>query len=352
MRKFGEYDLSKLSDSRLQYMRNPPKFTYIFVPIVIMIVAGTIVWSAFAVKAEEIQTSGIITVSDKYPVMVEVTGTVSEIISNEGDVLISGDVIFKLDTSEVEITIGKLESDRRFLEDRISYIDKFITETYKTLPSQPFKNEGDQREFYILFEKYLLDKKNLVNPDQIEQLNYQMRSSLLADNSNCISNLTEVQANLESYKLLLSKYTVTAKGSGILHYDSRFTSGTFIQAGSLLGSISGSDNKKIIEMYISSGDRSKLEVGQECRFTVDGLAQTEYGSLGGKILSISSDAIVQQGSGVFFRVTVEFDVDHISDSKGNKISITNGMTVRVWVTYEKITYLKYFMEQLGLGDYF
>jgi len=351
MRKFGEYDLSKLSDSRLQYMRNPPKFTYIFVIIVIIIIAGAIIWSAFAVKAEEIQTSGIITVSDKYPVTVEVTGTVSEIILNEGNVVLFGDVIFKLDTSEMDIAIGKLESDKEFLESRISYLEKFLSETYKASSKQPFINEGDQREFYVLFAKYLSDKNILTTPEQLEQLNYQIRSSLLTDNSNCTSNLSEVKANLGSYELALSKYTITAKGNGTLHYDSQLISGTFIQAGSLIGSISGSDDKRIIEMYISSADRSKLVEGQECKFTIDGLAQTEYGSLNGKILSISSDALVQQ-SGVFFRVTVEFDADHISDSKGNKISIVNGMTVRVWVTYEKITYLKYFMEQLGLGDYF
>jgi len=127
--------------------------------------------------------------------------------------------------------------------------------------------------------------------------------------------------------------------------------GMYVQAGALVGSISGGDGDRVIEMYILSGDRSKIDIGQECRFTVDGLAQTEYGSLRGTVMDISSDAIAQQGA-IIFKVTIGFEDTHISDSKGGEVEIRNGMTVRAWVTYEKVTYFKYLMEQIGLGDYF
>lgn len=51
-------------------------------------------------------------------------------------------------------------------------------------------------------------------------------------------------------------------------------------------------------------------------------------------------------------VIVEFDPQYVEDSKGNRTDISNGMTARVWVKYDKITYMKYWMEQIGLGKYF
>lgn len=82
-----------------------------------------------------------------------------------------------------------------------------------------------------------------------------------------------------------------------------------------------------------------------------GLAQTEYGSVKGTVKSISDDAIVKDGHAVF-KVIIEFDADSVTDSKGKETKLENGMTVTAWVTYEKVTYLKYFAEQLGLGKVF
>jgi len=123
-----------------------------------------------------------------------------------------------------------------------------------------------------------------------------------------------------------------------------------LSAGTQIGTINSSESTKIIEMYIFSHQRSKIEVGQECKFTVDGLAQTEYGTISGTVLSISSDAILQ-GNGAFFKVTIRFDAETIEDSKGGKVNLVNGMTVRGWITYEKMTYLDYWLDLLGLGEY-
>ncbi|WP_048112614.1 HlyD family efflux transporter periplasmic adaptor subunit [Candidatus Methanoplasma termitum] len=123
-----------------------------------------------------------------------------------------------------------------------------------------------------------------------------------------------------------------------------------LQAGSMIGSVSNPIADRYVDLYITAAQRALIDVGQECNFTIDGLAQTEYGSINGTVESISSDAITQEG-GAYFRVKVSFDADYIQDSKGGKVNLSNGMTVRAWVTYEKVTYLKYWMEQLGLGKY-
>ena len=136
-----------------------------------------------------------------------------------------------------------------------------------------------------------------------------------------------------------------------MHFGAEIKKGLTLQAGAVLGSVSSPDDSRRIEAVVSSWDRVRLEVGQECRFTIDGLPQSEYGSLNGTISSISENAIITQ-SGAFFQVTVKYSDDHISDSKGGEIKLSDGMTVNIWVTYEKTTYLKYWMDKIGLGGLF
>lgn len=52
--------------------------------------------------------------------------------------------------------------------------------------------------------------------------------------------------------------------------------------------------------------------------------------------------------GAFFKVVVSFDDDILKDKKGNVVRIVNGMTVKVWTTYERTTYMDYFFDKLGI----
>jgi hypothetical protein len=188
------------------------------------------------------------------------------------------------------------------------------------------------------------------NQDLIGSLNNQTRTSLLAERGTTSVSLTNTEVNLKAYNNTLSKYDLNAVNSGVIHFDSFISIGMILQVGTQIGSINSTESTKVIEMYIPSYQRSKIETGQECKFTIDGLAQTEYGSIAGTVLSISSDAVIQ-GNGAFFKVIIEFDAVTIEDSKGGKVNLVNGMTVRTWITYEKMTYLKYWLDQIGLGEY-
>lgn len=352
MRRFGEYDLSKLSDSRLLYMRNPPKFAYIFTVVVIAALVVILIWSSFAVKAEQVESAGIIVTEDRFVIMPEVTGTIVEIKVKEGDVVEKGGIILSFDKTAIELEISTLESEKRRLSDRIGNIDKMIDSTNSSDPKQPFSNTGDQREFYSMFQSYRSNFDAYKgNQDMIDSLNYQTRTSLLTERGTVSASLSNTDANLKAYKNSLSKYDLKTVSPGTVHFDAFISIGMILSAGTQIGSINSSESVKMIELYIPSYQRSRIDVDQECKFTVDGLPQTEYGSINGKVLSISSDAIIQ-GNGAFFKVMIEFDTDTIEDSKGGKVNLVNGMTVRTWITYEKMTYLKYWMEQIGLGDYF
>ncbi|MDR3206359.1 MAG: HlyD family efflux transporter periplasmic adaptor subunit [Candidatus Methanoplasma sp.] len=352
MSRLGEYDLKRLSDSRIQYLRNPPKFTYIFTLIVILAVAAVLVWGAYSVRAEEVRTSGVIAAGGSTIVSPEITGVVSEVIFREGAEVEEGDAVIKFDHSDIDLALERLRSDRDRLNTRTSYIDRFVSATYGGDPAQPFSDTGEQREFFALFAKYRADLNAYAGVQEaVDSLNYQTRASLLSERSGLSDSLSSIDGDIRSYESALLRYDIRARGPGILHLDSEIKAGMTLQAGAILGSVSSPEDSRRIEMVIPSWERAKLEAGQECRFTVDGLPQTEYGDLRGAISSISENAIITE-NGAFFRITAEYSDDRIYDSKGVPVKLSDGMTVSVWVTYEKTTHLKYWMDQIGLGDYF
>ncbi|MCL2031756.1 MAG: HlyD family secretion protein [Methanomassiliicoccaceae archaeon] len=227
--------------------------------------------------------------------------------------------------------------------------------------SSPFsQSDNEQAKFHYMFESFsksydeylalAITVATASDPTMLISLKNQTIAQLASERGANAINMTPYVDELDSYNELLTRYDIKATILGIIHFDAQIRKGTVLQIGDIIGSISNPYSDRVIEMYIGSGDRSKIDVNQECSFIVDGLAQTEYGSIKGTVKSISSDAILQE-RGAFFRVVVEFDAEYMEDSKGGKIYLTNGMTVRAWVTYEKVTYMKYWLDQLGLGEY-
>ncbi|MCL2143279.1 MAG: HlyD family efflux transporter periplasmic adaptor subunit [Methanomassiliicoccaceae archaeon] len=245
---------------------------------------------------------------------------------------------------------NKLKADLAKAEARIGYISFMSAELRSTFPQNRI-NVADDRALHLYFDNFILELGLIgsEDDDKRESLRLTAGQNLAKDLRSNENEKDDIEVNIEAQETARSKYFIRSAIGGILHYDTDVFAGITLQIGTVIGSISDPDEKKIIEMYIPSGERSRIEEGQECRFTVDGLAQTEYGSIKGKVKSISDDAIVKDNYAVF-KVVVEFDADHITDSKGNEVKLENGMTVTAWITYEKVTYMKYYADQLGLGD--
>ncbi|MCL1905362.1 MAG: HlyD family efflux transporter periplasmic adaptor subunit, partial [Methanomassiliicoccaceae archaeon] len=333
MRKFGEYDMKKLSDSRMLYMRNPPKFAYIFTAIVIVILIGTVIWSAVTIKTEQVQVAGIITSEGKQTLSAGVSGTIYNINYYEGDAVSVGDVIAEFDKTDVNLEIIKREALISSLTKQTDCIYIMQTHIVNNDLTQPFTQSEDEIRFYYMFSNYVTSFISCGGNTILENnLNDQYLAQLTSERSTLTANKATVEAELETYKAMLTKYDIKALMPGTLHFDVPISTGIMLQAGTQIGNVSDPSSNKIIEMYIWSGERSKIDVGQECSFTVDGLAQTEYGSVKGVVKSISSDAMIGEG-GAFFRVIVEFEKEYIEDSKGGRIPLSNGMTVRAWITY-------------------
>ena len=232
--------------------------------------------------------------------------------------------------------------------ERLAYVEEMIDSMNRGNESNPFKqNSTDplEIEYYDLFNQYLeeANQSNLENKHEAVKLKY--LSAIRTESNNASDQIVQLKAQIASSEANIAKYTIRAAETGVVHYDTEVEVGSYIQTGTAVGSLnSGSD--KQLELAVSAHDRARMAVGQECRFTVDGLLQTEFGCIKGRIYSIANDATVTK-DGSFFKVKVAFEDQALVDDKGNMIEIINGMSVKTWTVYERNTYMQYFLDNLG-----
>lgn len=159
---------------------------------------------------------------------------------------------------------------------------------------------------------------------------------------------------LETQKQSISdaddEYVLYSPSDGVLHISSEIKSGMVIQGGSQIGTISGSDkNQMVVEASIPSSDRPRIHNNDDVSLAVPGLNQEEYGTISGKVIAIDEDATIDSEKGnIYFKVKIKPDNYYLKDKKGEKVNLTLGMTTETRVKYEKITYMKYFLEQIGI----
>ena len=345
MSRMGEYDFSRLSDSRILYLRNPPRFSYIFVVAVVIVIAATLIWSSTAVRAEEIRASGMVVSGDSAEIVPQASGIVSAVNFSEGDRVKAGDCIVEMDPSQKESEKAGYEKTRAGYEDRLAMVDKLLDALKDNRAKQPFeKSDG---EFYFVFEEYRNQQSMAEDEREKASIRYRLMDSMYSERRACVERIEGAANAISACEREIALFHVGAPVGGTLHFDTDVRIGAVLSSGARIGSLSSDDSVREITLYTSAADRPRMSVGQECRFTIDGLPQSEFGLVKGVVKSISSNATVTE-SGAVFKVVVGYEADYLEDSRGGTVAISDGMTVDVWIVYEKTTYLQYFKERFGL----
>lgn len=364
------YNLNELTDSRVLYDKNPPKFMIYIIALVTILLALFLVWANKSTKTYMVKGQGIVTTENKSQIMAAVSGSVVNVNALEGKEVKAGDVLFTLNPVEPNLESGQAEDQIEMFSKRIALLIR--AENDATALKNSFdKNKADEAEFYNkLTNSYTKGKEFVVDEaalkaeaatkEQIKQ--YRVTQKIKSDGNyydTILQFTTErTQLELEKDKLEIQKtalgksageFKVVAPKDGKLHLSANITKGMVLQAGNLLGSITNNKEDLIIETLIPASERPRIHKSDDVAVAVAGLNQAEYGTIKGKVLDIDQDATIDSEKGnVYFKVKVKLDRTYLADKKGEKVNLTLGMVTETSVKYEKITYMKYFMEQIGI----
>src|SRR5690606_11326872 len=154
--------------------------------------------------------------------------------------------------------------------------------------------------------------------------------------------LTQELVKAESRGKFMS---LSAPVDGVVQQLSVHTLGGVVTPAQALMAIVPKDTPVEIEVFLPNKDIGFVYPGQQVEVKFETFSFTRYGTIGGEVISVSSDAIQDERLGLVFGVRIKLAKDKIPVD-GRVVSLSPGMAATVEVKIGKRRLIHYFLSPL------
>lgn len=162
--------------------------------------------------------------------------------------------------------------------------------------------------------------------------------------------LAALRESIKLYRDRVERADVRSPVNGVVKAVKVTTQGQVVTPGMDLAEIVPIDDSLLVEADIKPSDVAFLYPGQKATVKITAYDYTLYGSLEGKLESISADTIADKDGNPFYRVTVRTERNYLKD-RGKKLHIIPGMVARVDVLTGQKTVLSYLLKPINRVRY-
>lgn len=361
-------DINELQDRRIMMEKKLPPFGYALILLTAALILFLVVWSTKNYRTYVSQSSGSVQATNKTYIMSSYSGSITELNIAEGAYVNEGDLIAHIKSTDLDMQQDSIQSQLDIYKKQKSQYEKLVKsiqddknyfsetdiddqpyyyqyETYKSQVAQkafdasPYQAAGYSDEQI----KALMEQ----NQSEVEALYYSTLQSISASLTSVQSNIDNLQSQLDALNTGANDYYIYAPTSGVIHMDTPYKVGMVLSAGTPLATVASENSDLEVVAYVTLSDRPLLHVGDPCKIAITGLSEYSYGTLTGTVTSIDSD-VTASSSGSYYKMTITPDSTYVISNSGDKVDLSNGMSVTARVEYDKLTYFEYAMEALGV----
>lgn len=361
-------DINELQDRRIMMEKKLPPFGYALILLTAALILFLVVWSTKNYRTYVSQSSGSVQAANKTYIMSSYSGSITELNIAEGTYVNEGDLIAHIKSTDLDMQQDSLQSQLDIYKKQKSQYEKLVKsiqddknyfsetdiddqpyyyqyETYKSQVAQkafdasPYQAAGYSDEQI----KALMEQ----NQSEVEALYYSTLQSISASLTSVQSNIDNLQSQMDALSTGANDYYIYAPTSGVIHMDTPYKVGMVLSAGTPLATVASENSDLEVVAYVTLSDRPLLHVGDPCKIAITGLSEYSYGTLTGTVTSIDSD-VTASSSGSYYKMTIAPDSTYVISNSGDKVDLSNGMSVTARVEYDKLTYFEYAMEALGV----
>ena len=361
-------DINELQDRRIMMEKKLPPFGYALILLTAALILFLVVWSTKNYRPYVSQSSGSVQAANKTYIMSSYSGSITELNIAEGAYVNEGDLIAHIKSTDLDMQQDSIQSQLDIYKKQKSQYEKLVKsiqddknyfsetdiddqpyyyqyETYKSQVAQkafdasPYQAAGYSDEQI----KALMEQ----NQSEVEALYYSTLQSISASLTSVQSNIDNLQSQLDALSTGANDYYIYAPTSGVIHMDTPYKVGMVLSAGTPLATVASENSDLEVVAYVTLSDRPLLHVGDPCKIAITGLSEYSYGTLTGTVTSIDSD-VTASSSGSYYKMTITPDSTYVISNSGDKVDLSNGMSVTARVEYDKLTYFEYAMEALGV----
>ena len=361
-------DINELQDRRIMMEKKLPPFGYALILLTAALILFLVVWSTKNYRTYVSQSSGTVQAANKTYIMSSYSGSITELNIAEGTYVNEGDLIAHIKSTDLDMQQDSIQSQLDIYKKQKSQYEKLVKsiqddknyfsetdiddqpyyyqyETYKSQVAQkafdasPYQAAGYSDEQI----KALMEQ----NQSEVEALYYSTLQSISSSLTSVQSNIDNLQSQLDTLNTGANDYYIYAPTSGVIHMDTPYKVGMVLSAGTPLATVASENSDLEVVAYVTLNDRPLLHVGDPCKIAITGLSEYSYGTLTGTVTSIDSD-VTASSSGSYYKMTIAPDSTYVISNSGDKVDLSNGMSVTARVEYDKLTYFEYAMEALGV----
>ena len=361
-------DINELQDRRIMMEKKLPPFGYALILLTAALILFLVVWSTKNYRTYVSQSSGSVQAANKTYIMSSYSGSITELNIAEGTYVNEGDLIAHIKSTDLDMQQDSIQSQLDIYKKQKSQYEKLVKsiqddknyfsetdiddqpyyyqyETYKSQVAQkafdasPYQAAGYSDEQI----KALMEQ----NQSEVEALYYSTLQSISASLTSVQSNIDNLQSQMDALSTGANDYYIYAPTSGVIHMDTPYKVGMVLSAGTSLATVASENSDLEVVAYVTLSDRPLLHVGDPCKIAITGLSEYSYGTLTGTVTSIDSD-VTASSSGSYYKMTITPDSTYVISNSGDKVDLSNGMSVTARVEYDKLTYFEYAMEALGV----
>ena len=361
-------NLSDLQDRRIMMEKKLPPFGYAMILLVAFLLVFLTIWSTKNYRTYVSQSVGTVQASNKTYIMSSYSGTLTELNVSEGSYVNEGDLIAHIKSTDIDMQTDGYKSQLEIYEKQKSQYEKLL-KSIQDDKNYFSETDIDDQPYYYQYENYKSQVQQKAfdaspyqaagyseeqikalmeqNQSEVEALYYSTLQSISASLTSVQSNIDNLQSQMDALSTGANDYYIYAPTSGVIHMDTPYKVGMVLSAGTPLATVASENSDLEVVAYVTLNDRPLLHVGDPCKIAITGLSEYSYGTLTGTVTSIDSD-VTASSSGSYYKMTITPDSTYVISNSGDKVDLSNGMSVTARVEYDKLTYFEYAMEALGV----
>lgn len=258
--------MNEISDSVEMLHEKPNKGMPVFTWILVLLLAAALIWCSIGEIDYFIKASGVVRPGESISTISSLmTGRIEKLNISEGEYVKKGDLLFKIDTADLEQSLSACEKEKVSMETKNLNLKK-LEDCILKGENLFDRNNSDESSFYLKYEKYISD---------LQSISEQYKNTS-ADANNAADNAA---ISAESIKAQLAKYREELAGLETLKKSIDSNEDMFNDKSSIYA-LQYADYTASITAYDKSIALKKAEKDNaEPLFNAGGISQADYDNI-------------------------------------------------------------------------
>jgi adhesin transport system membrane fusion protein len=257
------------------------------------------------------------------------------------------------DLRAAESSVGTAERTGGFLEEEIAVVAPLVRDNIAPatrllgLRRELEQTRGERDRARVSIEQARSGMQELETEIENARANYRLRA--MDELNTVVTEQSELRESLPRLEERVSRTVIRAPMEGIVSRLNFSTPGGFVNMGDVMLELVPTGEALIIEARIMPKDISHIRVEDDVRIRLSAYDSAKYGSVDGRVIRISPDAVVDernQGASHYV-VDVAIEGELVLEETGIAVTFIPGMTATVDVLSGKRTVLEYFWQPMA-----